>query len=287
MLSLLLATICSASIALLFKWSDQRNLSKSLQTTGNYAMATFISLMMILFGGQNSAVDVTSGDFINTVTLGVITGVFFLLSFVFYQLSVKKSGASLSGMFAKLGILVPMLLSVVIWSEYPTQIQTIGIFFAMLAIILTNIDFKHKTRTKERSFYVLIALFIFGGFGEFMNKIFQRTVNLQFKPYFLLFVFASAGLLSVILYLRDANKPKIKWPSIVMGFVIGIPNLFSSFFLLDALNYYPASIVFPMYSAGSILLITLLSWMLFKEKIARKDKVAILMTAVGLLLINT
>lgn len=287
MLSLLFATICSASIALLFKWSDQRNLSKSLQTTGNYAMATLISGVIILWGGQINAVDLASVDFTNTVMLGVITGVFFLLSFVFYQLSVKKSGASLSGMFAKLGILVPMLLSVIIWSELPSWIQTIGILFAMFAIVLTNIDFNRKDKNQNRSFSVLILLFIFGGFGEFMNKIFQRTVQLDYKPYFLLFVFATAGLLSVILYLRDSNKPKLKWPSLLMGFVIGIPNLFSSFFLLDALNDFPASIVFPMYSAGSILLITLLSWALFKEKIAMKDKMAILLTAVGLMLINS
>lgn len=287
MLSLLFATICSASIALLFKWSDQRNLSKSLQTTGNYAMATLISGVIILWSGRENRLEFTSVDFSNTVLLGVITGAFFLLSFVFYQLSVKKSGASLSGMFAKLGILVPMLLSVVIWSEFPTRIQTIGILFAMFAIVLTNIDFKRKSKAHKRSFSVLILLFVFGGFGEFMNKIFQRTVHLDYKPYFLLFVFATAGLLSVILYMRDPNKPKLKGPSILMGFVIGIPNLFSSFFLLDALNHFPASIVFPMYSAGSILLITVLSWLLFKERIAMKDKLAILLTAVGLMLINS
>ena len=200
--------------------------------------------------------------------------------------SVKKSGASLSGMFAKLGILVPMLLSIIIWSEFPTLIQTSGIVFAMFAIVLTNFDFRRKDKNQNRSFSVLILLFIFGGFGEFMNKIFQRTVQLDYKPYFLLFVFATAGFLSIILYLRDSNKPKRKVPSVLMGFVIGIPNLFSSFFLLDALNHFPASVVFPMYSAGSILLITVLSWALFKEKIATKDKMAILLTAVGLILIN-
>lgn len=298
--SLMLATLFSASIALLFKYASMHHLNQRLITVSNYAIATLISTVLIVQNQKSALVDFNNSQFITTCMIGVATGVFFLMSFSIYQKSVKQNGASISGMFAKLGILIPMIISIVLWNEMPSQIQSLGIIVAMIAIVIANRPIsKNKvnainaedgitvnTGIFSGSVAMLLLLFVVGGFAEFLNKIFQRLVSLEYKPVFLFIVFATAFLLSLIQYIIGDNKPNVKRHALVIGCLIGIPNLFASFFLLNALDVFPAAIVFPAYSAGSILLISVLSVILFKETLYKKDVTAIGLTMVSLILLN-
>jgi drug/metabolite transporter (DMT)-like permease len=281
----MLATLFSASIALLFKHASMHHLNQRLITVSNYAIATLISTVLIVQNQKSALVDFNNSQFITTCLIGVATGVFFLMSFSIYQKSVKQNGASISGMFAKLGILIPMIISIVLWNEMPSQIQSLGIIVAMIAIVIANRPIS-KNKVNAGSVAMLLLLFVVGGFAEFLNKIFQRLVSLEYKPVFLFIVFATAFLLSLIQYIIGDNKPNIKRHALVIGCLIGIPNLFASFFLLNALDVFPAAIVFPAYSAGSILLISVLSVILFKETLYKKDVTAIGLTMVSLILLN-
>jgi drug/metabolite transporter (DMT)-like permease len=281
----MLATLFSASIALLFKYASMHHLNQRLITVSNYAIATLISTVLIVQNQKSVLVDFNNSQFITTCLIGVATGVFFLMSFSIYQKSVKQNGASISGMFAKLGILIPMIISIVLWNEMPSQIQSLGIIVAMIAIVIANRPIS-KNKVNAGSVAMLLLLFVVGGFAEFLNKIFQRLVSLEYKPVFLFIVFATAFLLSLIQYIIGDNKPNIKRHALVIGCLIGIPNLFASFFLLNALDVFPAAIVFPAYSAGSILLISVLSVILFKETLYKKDVTAIGLTMVSLILLN-
>ena len=79
---------------------------------------------------------------------------------------------------------------------------------------------------------------------------------------------------------------KIKWQEIIAGIMVGVPNYFSSYFLINALRDLPTSVVFPVYSAGSILMITIFSHYFFKERFDTKKVVAIALTIIALVLIN-
>lgn len=286
MFSLILATLCSASIALIFKHAALKSYDQKAITVSNYLTASVVSLLMILISDLQ-IYDFKSVDFKNTLIIGIATGVFFLLSFTCYQLSVRRNGASVSGMFAKLGILIPMLISVFYWNEIPTWIQSVGICIAIIAIAIANMNFgKKQVLNIHNSVSMLVALFVVGGLAEFFNKIFQKTTAIHYKPLFLFFVFFTAFILSVIVYLNRKDSVSNLMPSFLTGIIVGIPNLFSSFFLLDALNALPAAIVFPAYSAGSIFMITVFSVLIFKEKLVIKDWTAIGLTTVSLVLLN-
>lgn len=288
MLSLVMATVCSASIALLFKISAKRKLNGQVVTVINYLTATVVSFLLIL-GTESVRIDIKSHDFKQSVLLGTFTGILFLTSFVIYQKSVDRNGASLSGMFAKLGILVPMLISIIVWMEVPTLLQTTGIIVAVLAIGIVNVkksDVKDGDEKRSISVSTLLMLFLSGGVAEFLNKIFQKSASMTYKPVFLLTVFATALLISLALMVRRHKEIVNPLAAFIMGILVGVPNLFSSFFLLDALDVFPAAIVFPTYSAGSILLISLVSTMIMGEKLTKKDRAAIGLTTIGLVLMN-
>lgn len=298
-----LAIICSAAIALIFKYTENTLTNRYVITSANYFFASVTSLVMIMY--QRLLIGVNrEGSFINELSIlsgnearlfspyasviwgilvGSIAGVFFFLSFVYYQKSVKDNGVGISGTIAKLGILIPMIFSILIWREFPTAVQWIGILLSLVAIVVVNLS---KRSIKTLDFKpALLLLFVFGGMAEFSNKIYQQYALNEYKDIFLFSVFFVAFIISVTYTLRIKGKATYK--DILIGFAVGIPNLFSSYFLIMSLETVNTSVAFPMYSAGSIVLINLGGLLIYKEKIAAKNQLAIAMTIIALILINT
>lgn len=73
---------------------------------------------------------------------------------------------------------------------------------------------------------------------------------------------------------------------VFFGLLIGVPNYFSSRFLLLSLNAVPAVIAYPTYSVATIVLVTLLGIALFGERLSRKQGAAMGMILAALALLN-
>ena len=302
MFYLFLATLCSATIALIFKYTENSNSNRYLITSANYFIAFAISLFIILYRNLFSGIEKTD-SFLNEfkfllsqdsyilspyssiiwgIIVGSIAGFFFFSSFIFYQKSVKENGVGISGTFAKLGILIPMIFSIIFWRELPSTLQWIGIGLSLVSIVMVNLSSESLERFDIRP--TIILLFVLGGMAEFSNKIYQNYALNDYKAVFLFFTFFVAFSISILFTIRDGVRFNLK--DILTGFAVGIPNLFSSYFLILSLDTVKTSVAYPVFSAGSILLINLGGYFIFKEKIAAKNKFAIALIVIALVLIN-
>jgi len=302
MFYLFLAILCSASIALIFKYTENTDTNRYVITSANYFIAFVTSLIMIVYRRLLDGV-VREMPFIDDVALfmendqhilspyssiiwgiliGAVAGIFFFLSFVYYQKSVRDNGVGISGTVAKLGILIPMIFSILIWREFPTSVQWVGIILSLVSIIVINLS-KKSIKTFDFKPTVLL-LFIFGGMAEFSNKIYQKYALNDYKDVFLFTIFFVAFLISVSYTVN--KKAKVKLSDILTGFAVGIPNLFSSYFLILSLDTLKTSVAFPIYSAGSIVLINIGGLLIYRERLAPKNQLAIAMTIIALILIN-
>lgn len=302
MFYLFLAIICSSTITFIFKFAENREMNPYVMTSANYFIASAISLFMILHNNllkglvkeqsflQEWEILLTQEHYLlspyNSVFWGVlvggIAGFFFFYSFFYYQNSVKENGVGLSGTFSKLGILIPMIFSIFIWGEYPTGIQWLGIVLSLTSIVMVNLSVESMQKFSLNK--TILLLFVLGGFAEFSNKIYQQYALSQYKDVFLFAVFLSAFVISLL----HALKKQTKWKAreVLTGFAVGVPNLFSSYFLILSLDTLSTSVAFPIFSAGSIVLINLGGFLIFKEKITTKNKIAIGLVVVALILIN-
>ncbi|WP_368645963.1 EamA family transporter [Alkalibacterium putridalgicola] len=302
MFYLFLAILCSASIALIFKYTENTDTNRYVITSANYFIAFVTSLIMIVYRRLLDGV-VREMPFIDDVALfmendqhilspyssiiwgiliGAVAGIFFFLSFVYYQKSVRDNGVGISGTVAKLGILIPMIFSILIWREFPTSVQWVGILLSLVSIVVINLS-KKSIKTFDFKPTVLL-LFIFGGMAEFSNKIYQKYALNDYKDFFLFTIFFVAFLISVSYTVN--KKAKVKLSDILTGFAVGIPNLFSSYFLILSLDTLKTSVAFPIYSAGSIVLINIGGLLIYRERPAPKNQLAIAMTIIALILIN-
>ena len=70
------------------------------------------------------------------------------------------------------------------------------------------------------------------------------------------------------------------------GAAVGIPNYFSSSFLLKSLSGLPAFVVYPAFSAGTLVLVTVIAIIMFREIPGKKTWIGIGLIAAALILLN-
>lgn len=282
MFDLILAFIFSGMIPVLLKYAHQKNLAEEVILTFNYLIALSVSLLFTVLNLENYTDLLThSKPLLLLLIIGIVTGLMYYGAFYFYQKSVKENGVSLSIAVGKMGIVIPMLLSLLLWHEVPVPLQWVGILMSMIAIGIINInpnDFKHA-RIKTS----LLLFFIIGGLGDFLNKLFEVHVGSQNSDLFLVVVFSSALITSLFKTLKYKNITKL---SMIYGFAVGVPNMLTAFFLISALGKMNATVVFPIYSGGAIMLSMLWSIFAFGEELKKKDIISILLIFIALVLIN-
>ena len=302
MIYLGLAILTSASIALIFKYSEGRSMDRYVVTSFNYLAASLVSAIIIAASGLEfpfvstpvsfkdlAAVFPASGGSIDlkaslawALVVGVPAGVFFFLAFIYYQKGINENGAGLAGAFSKIGILIPMSISIVVWNEIPNVLQTAGIALSVISILLVNISFRNFSLDKLR--LTLLALFLFSGLAEFSNKVFQNYGLLEHRLVFLFFVFFTAFLISGAFLLSRKKVPRPR--AVFTGLIVGLPNLFCSYFLIQALDGIKASVVFPIYTATTIVVINLGGYLIFNERLENRERLSVVFTIIALVMIN-
>lgn len=277
MISLLLAVLSSAMVSVIMRLSSGK-------VSGNVGMLAVNYLMCLVvagaYAGPEGFLPGGSGAAV-VVLMGIINGFFYLAGFVLLQSSVAKNGVVLSSLFMKLGLLVPIAVSVTVFGEIPVLSQVIGFALAVIAIILVNTQ---QTGEKVKFRGGLLLLLLAGGSGDAMSKVFEEVGNPALSEQFLLYTFAAALILCTMLLIRRGQSVG-KW-ELLFGLLIGIPNYFSARFLLRALETLPAVIVYPTFSVGTILVITLVGCMAFRERLSRRQWMAMAVILPALVLLN-
>jgi len=138
-------------------------------------------------------------------------------------------------------------------------------------------------------------MFLAVGCAELSNKVFQQYALPQYKELFLFAVFFTAFLIATAALFKSRQGPVNKGPEgrnvlfaqeFFVGLAVGVPNLFSSYFLIQAFATLNASVVFPLYSAGSIALIAIGGVALFGERPTRRELAAIAIVLAAIVLMG-
>lgn len=265
MLNLILAVLSSSLISIIMRLSSDRVKGNTGMLMMNYLTCLIIAGGYVGFNRLFPADPALPA----TLGMGLFNGVLYLVSFVLFQSSVKRNGVVLSAIFMRLGLLVPLVLSIFLFREIPTLLQAAGFILAIGAIILMNLKKGEHNGSVTSG---LIILLLASGCGDAMAKIYEELGSSALSDAFLFYTFVSAFVLCTGLTIF--RKEKLGLNEVLFGCIIGIPNFFSAKFLLAALNDLPAVIVYPSYSVATILVITLAGILLFKEKLDKRQWVA-------------
>ena len=275
MVYLLLGIVSSVLISIIVRLSQGRIRYNVSMLAVNYAVCLAVAWLY-----TGAAAPVGEGVAF-PLALGAVNGAIYLGGFLLNQLSIRENGVVLSATFMKLGLLVPMVVAIGFFGERPGIAQLGGFALAVAAILLINLE-KGQSAPPRKG--VLVFLLLLGGMGDAMSKVFEELGRGEQGDLFLLLTFASALVLSVIVVLWRGEKPGL--PELLFGVVVGVPNYFSSRFVLLALGELEAVLVYPTYSVGTMLVLLVVGAAAFGERLASRQRVAMGAILAALVLLN-
>jgi drug/metabolite transporter (DMT)-like permease len=277
MLFLLLAIFSSSLISILMRVSSNRISANLSMLAINYFVC---ALLGFGYTGFHPAAPASPG-FSTMLVLGILSGALYLGGFMLFQHNTRKNGIVLTSIFMKLGLLVPVVMSMVLFREVPTPIQIAGFCIAIFAIVLINL--KKGASGNGFGFGLILMLLTCGG-CDAMSKIYERMGPAPLSDSFLFCTFAVSCLLCAVLVVHKKEKPGMK--EVLYGSLIGIPNFFSAKFLLGALTKLPAVVVYPSFSVATLLIVTLAGVVVFRERLSKIQWAALAAIIAALIFLN-
>lgn len=288
MIYLILAIASSSLISIFMRLSENHIKNEMGMFMASYALCAALAVGFM----DKSAPQLLLGthDQHLTVILGIITGAFFLGGFLFLKYNMKYNGIVLSSTFMKLGVLIPTIMAIVVFGEVPSVLQIVGIAIAIVAIIIINFEKEpHGSNSIGESKngnkkILLLVLLLLGGLGDSMSNIFEKLGPDSGKDGFLLLTFFTAFVITIAIVIL--GKKKLCKADILFGLLVGVPNYFSARFLLASLGSLEAVIVYPTYSVGTMVVVTIVGVIAFHEKISKQKGLALGLIAVAIALLN-
>lgn len=278
MLNLILAVLTGGSVSIVLRMSKGHAKNDMTLFAVNYVICFLLARAFM----EKTTLIVHEDGIRFALAAGVISGALYLINFILLQNSMKHNGVVLSSTFMKLGVLVPTLLAVTVFGEHPSMIQCLGFAIAVIGIIL--IHFEKKSAGSSTHKFLLIILLFVAGITDSMANVYDKIGNPDLKDHYLFYVFVAAFIIAVFAAIIRKEKPCLQ--DVIWGMLVGIPNYLSARFLLLSLGSVPAMITYPVYSVGSIVLITLAGVLLFKEKLSRQKMIALFLVIISLVLLN-
>lgn len=279
MIYLILAIVCSSSMGIVMHYAELSGCNRKMMTLVNYICSIVLCFVFL----KDKQILPTSQGMTNVLLLGVIDGVLFLSTLLLYQLNIKKNGTPLTVSFSHLGVLVPTILSIIVFREQPKFLQWFGVAFAIAAILVINLE---KNTNHTLGFKLgLVLLFLSGGFADMMSKVFESLGTYEYDGLFLFYTFTVAGILCLI-WVLATKSVQLEKKSIVYGVFLGIFNYASTMLLLQALLVLPAFITYPVYSVGVILFINVMNIFLLKEMLSKKQIMGMILISIALVFLQ-
>jgi len=278
MIYLIFSIISSVLVAVIIRLNEAKNLNRAAVMLFNYITAAAIGILL-----TNELPSLKTFSIL--LPLGSFTGFIYVATFFVYMYSVRQMGMAIPVTVTRLSVVVPVLGSVIVFSEAITSIQSLGILMALISIFLFSWnDKKVKANTDRKEFYLPILLFLMMGSGDFSLKVFQGIYPADYLMSFIILVFVISSILSLFLVL--VKRVKISRQIIIAGFLLGIPNYFSAYFILKALQQLSGAITFTLNNIGIIMLSTFLGFIIWREPLKRKAIFAIAFAIISVILLN-
>ncbi len=284
MLDLVLSVLFSSLIFVIFKLFDTYKVETLYAIITNYLVACTVGLLY--YQGEISITDIPQKPwFWGTLSLGLL----FIIVFNLMAAASQRNGVAVASVATKMSFVLPVLFGVYVYHEQLGIIKILGMILALVAVYFASVKEK-SVSIKKPSLLLPILVFIGSGLIDTSLKYIQESY-IEEKEFALFSstVFASAATIGVLfILLKSIKKPlKVNFRNILGGIVLGVPNYFSIYFLLRALqnDTLNSASIFTINNVAIVMFSTLLGIILFREKISLKNWGGILLAVISILLV--
>lgn len=286
MIYLLLSIASSSLIFIIFKLFEKYNINTLQAIVVNYIIACFSGL--VSYSGTLALTETPKQDwFYGTLILGII----FISVFNLMAITTQKNGLSVAAVATKMSIAIPIIFGIFVYKESTEALKISGILIALLAVYLTSA--KENTGQKLSSKNLIFPILVFVGSGiidtslKFLetNYVSDNEASIFSAA---IFGFAAVIGIGIISYKLIQKSITISVKNIIAGVVLGIPNYFSIYFLIKALQYdkMDSSTTFTINNVAILLVSTIAGILFFKEKLALKNWIGIALAILSIIMVT-
>ena len=194
MVFLLGAVACTSLVNIVLAFASRRGWDgRAVLGWSYFASAALAGLM--------AALQAPASSMSFAVWFGLLSGGLYLLCLVTVEKSVREKGAGVTTLYQRLGILVPILCSALLWGEVPSAVQLAGLA-ASVAVMAALWGGGGRAAAKGP-----LAVFLLGGAVEFTGKVFQKCALAEYRPVFLFVLFAACAVLALPRLVRAPKLP--------------------------------------------------------------------------------
>lgn len=254
----------------------------------------FFLLQALIFGAGSVVLAVANVISFNgiskfTVICSIFYGIILVAALWCYTLALSQGKTAVCATIYSFGFIVPTLSGTLFWNEKITVFGYLGIIILLPILIISGTSPKKQENKKTSKFFVIpliIALLASGGLG-IMQKIHQQSEYANQLNAFIFLSFIFAFTLSIILFLvLKKGEPPVQRKSITSSLIVGV--IFS---LCNIMNTYLAgvldsAVLFPLLNVGSILISLVLSIIIYKEKMDKRDIIVLILGIMAIVLVN-
>lgn len=284
MIDLVCSVLFSSLIFVIFKLFSKYGVNTLYAIVINYLVASSVGILF--FKGTPDFAEVPTRPWF---PVALILGVLFITVFNLMARTSQSLGVSVASVATKMSLAIPVLAGIILYGEYLGPVKIIGILLALVAVYFTSIKEKKVTVRKEA---ILWPMLVFLGSGIIDTLIKYVQQNLARPDEFALMsasLFASAGIIGLIVagIHKFQGKFQLTWKTVIGGIALGIPNYFSIYFILRALqhDFLNSASIFTINNVAIVMFSTLLGILLFKEHISLKNWTGIGLAVVSIILV--
>lgn len=229
----------------------------------------------------------------NWFPLAILMGTLFIVVFNLIAISSVRVGVTITQTANKLSFIIPVLVSFFMYQEEVNALKIVGIAVALLAVFLTtakNAD-EEKKGLHHWEYFLPFILFIGSGIIDTLTKYVQRTfitTTATANAYLISgFLFAAVWGTLALGILFILKKRTFAWKNLLAGIILGVPNYFSIYYLIKALQHpgLSSTAIIPINNIGVLFLVSVFGLVVLKEHLSKKNYIGLGLTLAAIVLI--
>jgi drug/metabolite transporter (DMT)-like permease len=284
MIDLVLSVLFSSLIFVIFKLYKRYDINTVHAIIINYITACLVGIF--LYNGHTTIDELPYKSwFIGSLMLGIL----FIMVFNLMARTSQQLGVSVASVATKMSLVIPVILGVWLYNESLGLIKVLGIILALTAVYFSSVK-KSNLEMRSNNWYLPLFVFLGSGIIDGSIKYLQEYhISQQEFSIFSSSVFAAAALSGVLFITISSFRLRSKWKlrDIAGGVALGVPNFFSIYFLLRALQspQMNSASVFTINNVAIVMLSTLLGIALFREHLSSRNWTGIAMAVISIVLV--
>lgn len=267
-------------LGLIFKLSERFGARALFFIPFNYLICFFLGFA---YSG-NSFVREAS---IKWIPYTILIGGLFIIGFNLFGKTIRNFGISTATLFQKMSVVLTVFVAI-LFGDHLNWVQFIGILIGIIAMFLIlKINLLHFQFRLDGTGILFISLFL-ASCIEISFILIDKHFNFEseLKIIFQSYIFLVAGILGFVNFAIKQNDFKILKADIIFGLLLGIPNFFSIYFLMMALDHeVNGSLFFPILNCSVISITLILGNLLFKERFSYRQLSGLILSMISIFMI--